>query len=64
MSNQLTAKQFKRKLFDLDLNQSQFASIINVSNNTVTSQLKRDNISVLYSLAIIGLESINKGVTE
>lgn len=60
MNNQLTTKEFKRKLFDLEINQSQFAKIIGVSANTVTTQLKRDNISPLYSLAVIGLESLNR----
>ena len=48
--------EFKARLVLIGLNQSKFARLINVSANTVSSNLKGDMVPVLYQLALIALE--------
>lgn len=51
----MTSNEFKSKLALIGLKQGQFARIIGVSDNTVSSTLKRDKMPVLWQLAIESL---------
>jgi hypothetical protein len=51
----MNSNEFRSKLALIGLKQAQFAIIINVSANTVSSTLKRDNVPVLWQLAIESL---------
>jgi len=51
----MNSNEFRSKLALIGLKQGQFAKIINVSANTVSSTLKRDNVPVLWCLAVESL---------
>ncbi len=53
----MTNKQFLSILALKGLNQSNWARIIGVSNNTVSTTLKRDKVPVLWRLAVLQIES-------
>lgn len=48
----MNSKEFKSTLALIGLNQSKWALIIGISNNTVTSTLKLNKVPVLWQLAV------------